>query len=196
MVAHEITVITPTIGPRSRKMLPRAIESVKSQTLLPIEHLIEEDTEREGPAVVRNRALTKVKTDWIAFLDDDDYLLPEHLETLARAQSDTGADVVWPWFRVEGGGDPFPAFYGRQWNPDDPHQVPITALLRTEAVRAVGGFTTVPPGSKHADGNRAGEDWELWLALSAAGYRFHHVKKRTWVWCHHGRNTSGLPHRW
>lgn len=193
-VSHQISVIIPTIPSRA-KMLRRALDSVEAQSLPATAVIVEHDTDREGPAAVRNRAASRVETDWIAFLDDDDYLLPDHLATLARAQADTGADLVWPWFRVEGGGDPFPMFYGRQWDPADPHQIPITFLLRTEAFRAVGGFETVEEGPAHADGNRAGEDWRLTLALSEAGYKFHHVKQRSWVWVHHRANSSGLPSR-
>lgn len=192
---HEITVIVPTIAPR-QKMLAKALDSIKSQTHPASAVIVEEDVDREGPAVVRNRAIDKVETEWLAFLDDDDYLLPDHLAVLTQEQSDSGADVLWPWFKVEGGRDPFPMFRGRQWDHNDPHQVPITAMLRTVAVRSVGGFETVPEGDTHSDGNRAGEDWRLWLSLSDAGYRLRHVNRVTWVWRHHGRNTSGLPSRW
>lgn len=197
MNGHEVTVIIPTVSPHGgrEKMLKKALASVEAQTHPATAVIVEHDTDREGPAVVRNRAIEKVETEWLAFLDDDDYLKPNHLAVLCKAQDESAADVIWPWFNVEGGGDPFPMFRGRQWDPADPHQVPITAMLRTSAVRAVGGFETVPKGETHADGNRAGEDWRLWLALSAAGYRFFHVPDRTWVWRHHGRNSSGLPER-
>lgn len=192
-----ITVVIPTIAPRGGRqpMLEKALASVAEQTYPATAVVTETAGPREGPAAVRNRALTKVETDWVAFLDDDDYLLPDHLATLAQAQARTGADVLWPWFQVEGGRDPFPGHRGAQWNPAQPHQIPITTLVRTAAIRTVGGFHPIGEGPTDPDGHRAGEDWHLWLALSAEGYQFHHVDAVTWVWRHHGKNTSGLPGR-
>ena len=191
----DVTVVIPTIPPRAQ-MLTRALASVESQTHPAAAVIVEHDHTGEGPAVIRNRALGQVVTEWVAFLDDDDYLLPDHLAVLCQGQEQSGADVVWPWFRVQGGTDPFPMHRGRQWDPQDPHQIPITVLARTDAIRAVGGFQTIPDGPTDRLGNRAGEDWTLWLALSSAGYQFHHVNRITWVWCHGPQNTSGLPSRW
>lgn len=191
----EVTVIIPTIPSRA-KYRAEAVASVWAQTFQPFTVIVEVDSKREGPAMVRNRALEKVETDWVAFLDDDDWLLPNHLATLMRAAAEHSADVVWPWFTVAGGTDPFPQHRGRQWDLDNPHQIPITVLARTEALRSVGGFHRIEEGPVDPDGNRAGEDWDLWLRLSAAGFKFHHVDEATWVWRHHARNTSGLPGRW
>ena len=157
--------------------------------------MVEEDTGREGPAVVRNRGVARVRTPWVAFLDDDDALLPHHLATLVSAATDTGADLVWPWFEVVGGHDPFPMHRGRQWDPADPHQIPITVLLRTGLFREVGGFRTIEDGAVDAAGHRMGEDFDLWVRLSAAGAVFHHVDEITWRWHHWGGNSSGLPER-
>ncbi len=46
-----------------------------------------------------------MNTEWVAFLDDDDYFYPQHLEALANAAQDTGADMVYPWYDVDGGTD-------------------------------------------------------------------------------------------
>jgi hypothetical protein len=190
----DVTVLIPTIP--SRKMfLAGALKSVRDQTYQPVDVLVEEDVDREGPAAVRNRLLARAETDWVAFLDDDDWLLPHHLHTLVVAQQESGADLVWPWFQVEGGTDPFPAHRGRQWNPADPHQIPITVLARRDAILDVGGFRSIPEGPVDGDGNRAGEDFQLWLDMSAAGHQFRHTPEITWMWRHWRGNTSGLPSR-
>jgi hypothetical protein len=193
--ALDITVVIPTIPGRG-SMLDRAIESAAAQTLTPAAIIIELDDTGTGAAATRNRALEKVTTPWVAFLDDDDELDPSHLLTLATAQLSTGADLVWPWFRVHGGTDPFPGHRGRQWDPADPHQIPVTLLARTDCLRAVDGFRTIDDGPVDRHGNRAGEDFDLWLRMAAAGAVFHHVDEVTWTWHHHGANTSGLPSRW
>lgn len=187
----DVTVVIPSL-PTRRKQRQRAVESVATQTHPARAVIVEQDHHKAGAALTRNAALSRVETEWTAFLDDDDYLLPHHLATLCKAAQDTGADVVWPWFRVEGGTDPFPMHRGRQWNPDDPHIFPITTLVRTERLREVRGFQ---PGTRVAPDGRivAGEDWRLWNALSQAGAVFHHVNEVTWVWVHWGGNSSGMP---
>jgi hypothetical protein len=97
--------------------------------------------------------------------------------------------VVWPWFDVVGGGDPFPMFYGRQWDPDCPHQFPITAMVRRILAVKAGGFPVADPVS----GTCAGEDYAFWCELSRRGARFSHLRYRSWRWNHHGGNLSGLP---
>lgn len=188
-----VTVIVPTIGPR-RDLLTRALTSIAAQTHQPDAILVAYDRHGEGAWKTRNRALALVDTTWVAFLDDDDEWLPQHLERCVDHQHDTGADLVFPWFDVVGGTDPFTHF-GQPWDPANPVQTTIVTLVRTSALRAVGGFT-FEDGDFHDDGgNRAGEDYEMVKRLNAAGYRISHLPERTWLWHHHGRNTMGLPER-
>jgi glycosyltransferase involved in cell wall biosynthesis len=78
---NDITVCIPTIPPRA-KMLARALESVAEQTLQPAAIIVEYDHEHTGAAATKNRALAKVTTPLVAFLDDDDHFLPHHLAVL------------------------------------------------------------------------------------------------------------------
>jgi len=196
-----ISVVIPTIPPR-RVMLRRAMDSVSEQILWPQAVIVEPDVGRLGAAATRTLGLDKVNTEWVAFLDDDDEMLPQHLSTLSLLQAATDADMVWSWFRVIGGTDPFPEYRGRTFNLADPHQIPITVLVRTEALREVGGFldpdwanVANDPGVD-SDGNRAGEDFRTWIRLAQAGARFACTPEITWIWNHHQFNTSGLPGRW
>lgn len=194
-----VAVCIPTIPPRI-ELLQRALWSVDRQDYQGrITTHISVDHARAGAAVNRNQACEEAlegKPEFLAFLDDDDELLPDHLSSLVAAALEEEADVVWPWFQVAGGGDPFPGHRGRQWNPEDPHIFPITALVRASAFP---GFVPGPcedpnaPGSGRAVG---GEDWRLWLTMNAAGAKFHHINKQTWIWHHDSGNTSGLPQNW
>jgi glycosyltransferase involved in cell wall biosynthesis len=56
--------------------------------------VIEIDHDRTGSAATRNRALAKVDTEWVAFLDDDEEFLPQHLERVTAGQRQSGADVA------------------------------------------------------------------------------------------------------
>ena len=95
----DISVIIPTWN-RS-ELLPRALESALSQTLLPIEVIVVDDGSSDntrdivrsdfpavryfyqsnlGVSAARNRGIYEASGDWIAFLDSDDQWLPEKLE--------------------------------------------------------------------------------------------------------------------
>jgi glycosyltransferase involved in cell wall biosynthesis len=158
-----ITVVTPTIHGREDLL----VECKASVERLNLPHLVALDEHREGPAVVRNRLVEQVTTEWVLFLDDDDLLLPHYVRTVGRHLAD--ADVVYTNWYLTGADapQPYPHF--------DPELlrrlnfIPVTACVRTEAFRAVGGFPDVPL-----------EDHGLWLALLAAGGRFKHVPVTCW----------------
>lgn len=189
-----VGVAIPTIPPRSA-LLGRALASVYAQTRTPRHLSVACDTHGDGAAATRNRAWRALDTDWVAFLDDDDELYPQHLERLVATACDRDADFVYPWFEVVGGVDPFPQHFGQPWNPAAPVQTTITGLWRRTALEAVGGF---PEPADEVDplGNRLGEDMLAVLALNRAGGRIVHLPERTWRWHHHASNTSGLPERW
>lgn len=182
-----ITVLTPTILGRE-KQLERAGESVLAQTL-PAAWLVQHDTRREGPAVVRNRMLADVSTEWVAFLDDDDVLYPNHLLLCARYATLQNLDLVYPGYDCEQDevncfGLPFDAELLKRRN-----YIPVTVLARTQLVIDAGGFQPHP--DEH--GNPC-EDWGLWLAMLERGARFGHLPVRTWRWNLGG--TKGRTDRW
>lgn len=164
-------------------MLARAVASVERQTV-PVQHVLARDVHRMGAAVTRAHGLALVETEWAAFLDSDDELDADHVEQLLRCAEEKGADYVYPWFRVKGGADPFPMFFGKPWDNAHPHSTTITILVRTELAKAV-GFPNLP-----------GEDMHFTRGCVAAGARIVHHPARTWTWWHHGAgNTSGRPNR-
>jgi glycosyltransferase involved in cell wall biosynthesis len=177
-----VTVVVPYHPARVKNgMLKRAVDSVNRQTI-PHRLITVEDTQREGAAATRQRGLDQVTTEWTAFLDSDDELDPTHLQQLLRCAEQTGADYVYPWFRVIGGRDPFPMFFGKPWDDAHPHSTTITILVRTELAKQV-GFTG------------AGEDFRFTKGCVKAGAKIVHLPQRTWTWVHGGHNSSGLPTR-
>lgn len=188
----DITVVIPTIPPRAR-MLARAVASVSKQEHPAAAIVIAQDTAGDGAWSTRNRGVLSVGTTWTAFLDDDDELLPHHLRRLLELAETTGAGLVWSWFQVIGGTDPFPMHRGREFDPASPHIVPITYLVRTElllaGMAATGGFRPDTAGAWDK------QDAPLFVAMAAAGGTAN-TPEVTWLWNHHGANTSGLPERW
>ena len=189
-----ISVVIPTI-PERGPLLARALASVTAQTLLPDEVCIAVARDGEPGWRTRNRALAMATSEWVAFLDDDDEFLPRNLERCAAHQQATDADLVYPWFEVAGGTDPFDHF-GQPWDHASPVQTTVVTFARREAVLAVGGFSFDDGEERHDHGgNRAGEDFEMVQRLNAAGCRISHLAERTWIWHHHFGNTMGLPER-
>lgn len=192
MSSADVTVVIPTIPPRAR-MLSRAIASVSKQEHPAAGIIVAQDLDGDGAWTTRNRGALGVRTTWTAFLDDDDELLPHHLRRLLELADEHDAGVAWGWFEVIGGRDPFPMHRGREFDIAAPHIVPITYLVRTEvllaAIDETGGFRADEAGAWD------NQDAPLFVAMARLGGTAC-TPEVTWLWNHHGANTSGLPERW
>lgn len=188
-----VTLVVPSIPPR-KQLLVRALTSAYRQDRPFSDVITCIDLDKEGAGPTRTRGMRMVDTRWTAFLDDDDELYPNHLAELFVSVEQERADVVFPWFDVVGGSDPFPQFFGREFDSAAPHMFPITVLVRTELLVETGGFRREP--SRHDASILEGEDWVMWLELIDLGAKIVHRPVRTWRWHHDSGNTSGLPSRW
>lgn len=194
----DITVVITTVGRPRRLLLRRALESVWRQTLQPDAIVVVQDTERRGAAWNRQAGTDMVRTDLVAYLDDDDEMYPHHLESLREAMNDD-TSLIYPWFDVAGGTDPFPHLFGCDWEVHR-GQVPVTFLARVDDIRAAGGWTNFgrweDEGELDPAGNRAGEDYQLILRMhDNLLAKIQHLPERTWLWHHDSGNSSGLPSR-
>lgn len=163
-------------------MLQECIESVLNQTYPVKEHLYEVDVHGEGPARIRNRLTDKATTDWIAFLDDDDLLRPEHFAIHSQYEDDF--DVIFSWGEIidaSGWREVFTSGYQPETILGGRNTIPITATVRTGVFRAVGGFNE----------NERFEDWYLWKTLIQHGARFMCIEATTWDYrTGHGTNRN------
>jgi hypothetical protein len=166
-----ITVITPTL-PERNAFLYELADDLAAQTFRDFAWFIHTDSDGQGPAPIRNELAAQAASDWLAFIDDDDRVDPNHLQVLIDAADN--ADVIYTQCRVE----------GRSWQPDHDctHQsletyntVPVTTLVRRTAFLAAGGF----PLEVHE------EDWHLWRSLQAEGATFRCVHETTWTYRFH-----------
>lgn len=167
-------------------LLQRAITSVLAQTLQPAALIIVNDLERDGAGPTRRRLLAAVQTQWIAWLDSDDELMPEHLQKLYDVATHTDSVFVYSWFH---GNDPL-GHFGLPFNPCTPHHTTMTVLVRTDIAQEV-GF------GNNAQGPFANEDWGFITGVAKLacerGLRMTHLPERTW-WYHQGHgNSSGQP---
>lgn len=169
-------------------MLNRAIRSAIDQTLPPDALSVSVDVEHAGAAATRQRGLDTVQTRWTAFLDDDDWWYPHHLNTLFDLAMINDADYVYSWFD---GNNPFPQHRGKQMDPTAPHHTTMNVLVKTDLAKDV-GF------APHPDQNERwpGEDWNFTLGCVQRGARFIGTGDVTWFYNVHTGNTSGLGSRW
>jgi glycosyltransferase involved in cell wall biosynthesis len=168
-----VTVITPTIN---RPSLNRCINSVKRQNGPAFyDHIIIEDSYKDGPGVIRNRAVATVTTPWVVFLDDDDYLyancstvIDDHLKNNIQP---TG--VIYTAWDVIGAPNPQPLL---KFHPDlilsGYNHVPVTAFVRTDVFNAAGGFSSTDEL----------EDMGLWQRIIKLNYTFNFIPISTWCY--------------
>lgn len=198
-----VAAAIPTIPGRER-LLERALASVDSQRRRPDQIIVERDEKRTGAAATRNRALAKVRTDVVAWLDDDDRWKENHLIACMRVLTlRPEVDLVYPVPVMVGGPDPTAVTQGGVWRipwgirfgPEQENHlrhvgsfIPMTHLVRTEAVRKAGGF---PEGRVLPTGRYQGEDERYLIALLDAGAVFEHLNAKTWWWTVNARSTAG-----
>lgn len=188
-----VTAVIPSIPPRVQTHLHTALDSVLQQDRAVEGISVFVDHGRLGAAKARTRALSGVGTEWSALLDDDDVWYPEHVRLLLEHAQASGADVVYPWFTVPEGFDPWPGTEGAPFDEDRlrrENYIPITVLARTELLWDAGGFTPKGPPENPCD------DWGTWDRLLRAGAVFSHLPRRTWQWNWHAGNTSGRADKW
>lgn len=179
----KIAVVTPSIPARAQE-LSRAILSVNQQSLPPDEHLIGIDYNFIGPALIRNQLITATTCDWIAFLDDDDRLYPNHLEVLSAFTDQ--ADVIVPHCDFDG--PPLPSkYYNQLYDRERLRKhgcFPVTVLARKEAMLTAGLFQATDRY----------EDHQLWNRMADNKARFHVVPTITWTYrtLHPDRRTKGV----
>jgi glycosyltransferase involved in cell wall biosynthesis len=197
------TVLIPSIPSRA-DLLDRAIASVDAQTCKAAVH-VQLDETGQGAARTRNVGLRAIQTPYVAFLDDDDWLYPDHVELLQGGlESNPDCDLAYSWFDSND-----PNFSTRDicmyWPPTGEwrsiegmpftsmhaeyivcvgNMIPVCTLARLRSVQQVGGFPDVYQ-----------EDWRLWQKMLRAGQKFYHVPKRTWYYNRHPGNTAGLPYQ-
>jgi len=147
----DITVVTPTV-PGREALLEECMASTAAAGLF---QLVGVDRERQGPAVVRNALVEAVRTPWVVFLDDDDLIYPNYADVVAPHMD--SSDMVYTGWDLEGAEDPQPMAldpFLLSWR----NTIPVTACVRTDVFRAVGGFSL----------DHQLEDHALWLAILLA----------------------------
>ncbi len=127
-------------------------------------------SKRQGRSVAANRALSLASGEWVIFLDDDDWIEPDHIERLVRVLKDDAARggtllAAYADTRCYRNGDALEApFFARDFDPialAEQNYLPIHAvLLARRAYEA--GCRFSPQLSLY-------EDWHFWLQVARQG---------------------------
>lgn len=204
-----VSVVIPTYN-RVDSLL-RALRSVQRQTVPPMEVWVIDDASTDpveaavqafsaatpgcrisyhrmevnaGQGACRNLGLRFASGEWIAYLDDDDWWLPNHLDELQKAGVEgTTAVISLAEIRPEG------SVHGtKTWGPT-PYQIqhaarmlfllnfvlPSASMFRRASLLALGGID-------EAQELRRAEDWDLALRGMDANWGFAYTSKVTVVY--------------
>lgn len=205
----DVTVVIPSLPDRT-EWLERAVRSVERQSAQPAEIIVHVDHDHAGAYHARNKALARVTTPWVAFLDDDDFFHPEHLEVLIAGANRTDADLIgtYPEPDRPAALSLFSCRKGirclanlAQWGPeqldhlDSRHSdrcrhcgtqtgsfILVTNLVRFDLIEAIGGFPKPKSMGEFFEGYNA-EDYLFLLRLKDVGAQFYQVpRERTWTY--------------
>ncbi len=180
-----VSVVIPAYN--AERYVGKAIESCLNQSYPPHEIIVVDDASTDGSAAVaelypepvrvirlkensgvsvaRNRGVEVSTGNWIAFLDADDWWMPEKLERQRQcAFENPRAMLLYTGFRilpVDGPEYDGQFFAPREIWPMLRYRSRIhlsTVITRRDAFDAVGGFNS---------SLRIAQDWDLWLRLAA-----------------------------
>lgn len=146
--------------------------------------------ENTGLSVTRDRMIGMAQGEWILPLDSDDFLYSDALaELVTYAQAHPEYGVIYSnYLRVDPEGQMI-----EEWRIEEKRLftegdmlpmvlmggiVPVTALIRRDAILSVGGYSFNSKLLRTA----GHDDYALYMRLMIAGHQFGHVKKPLWAY--------------
>ncbi len=203
-VAGDPPLVSVCIAHRNRPaLLAQAIESIRRQDYPQVQVILVDDGSTQQAALddlagleaefarrkwkiirqenqylgaARNTAAKAADGQYLLFMDDDNYALPNEISTFVKAAQSSGADMLTCVFDTFSGDGPPPAL---GTDPSAQRWLPLggavavgmfsnlygdaNALIKKDVLEKLGGFT-IDWGVGH-------EDWELFARASLAGYR-------------------------
>lgn len=197
-----VSVIVPTFN--RRDTLKNALQSIIRQSFTDFEIIVINDAgidvediiasfnarnnvtsirhgKNRGLAAARNSGLGVARGKYIAYLDDDDCFLPQHLETLVAYLEESSCQVAysdaWRVWQIQEKKQYFEKKrdlpYSKDFNPDTlliTNFFPVLCMMHEKACLNKAGLFDETLTTH--------EDWDLWIRLSRH-YAFAHLKQIT-----------------
>jgi GT2 family glycosyltransferase len=137
----------------------RAKASVDAQTHAPDDFISYhvDIPHSDGISIGRNRAASKLDTDWLIFLDADDELDPLYIEKMLEGEGDIRQPSTLGFY-PDGHEDEYPVLIPEK-NLLDGNYIVIGAMCRRDIFKKVQGFRELS----------LYEDWDLWLRMQEVG---------------------------
>lgn len=182
MTVAPITVVIPHILHR-RKELGEALESVARQYTRATEVLVCVDINPHGTlgcSMMCNQGLNGATQPYVAFLADDDFLYPNHLQLLYDAITTHDADIAYSWYENKKGDHVYIFDEFQPWDEDRmraSNYICGTILVKRETALKVGGYPT--PGTEEWP-DLVAEDWGFLIRMADAGAKVVGVDAKTW----------------
>ena len=201
-----MVALTATI-PGREELLIECVRAVYAQTVPVLRHIIVAQTpsdDVERPVDLASalnagvRAVYPHSADWVAFCDDDNLWLPDHVEgLLATAREHPDGDVIYH----PSTGDYQPFRQTNYWSNEmlkrelartnwiDPNGV----MVRYGSIEAAGGLRSrnFTPWTRvgedeyvggYLDSGTSSDDWDFWMRLALAGSIFRTSRRQTWTY--------------
>ena len=162
------------------------------------------EADNRGPSAARNRGISLARAPLVCTLDSDDLMLPQFLETMASTLDNAPeASVAFTdaWVLDDATGRVRKSSAMASAKPPEPVPADTLTFLvellrrnfifnsvaaRRESLLAVGGYD---------ERLWIDEDWELWLRLAAAGFRFARVPRLLTVYRKHSESLTSDSQR-
>lgn len=184
--ANEVIVVNDGSRPEERAALDALAARYPFRIL---------DKENGGQGSARNAGVAASTSEYICFLDQDDFYLPNHIETLVTSippddrlfgyiyadlyEADGDGNVIRTGVIKDHAEHPKRSIFDLLRY--DMFVLPSATLVSRQAFEAVGGFDSQFMGY---------EDDDLFLRIFRKGYSNHFVDKAVTVWCIHTASTS------
>jgi glycosyltransferase involved in cell wall biosynthesis len=134
-----------------------------------------------------NRALKMTKGEFVSLLDHDDVLWPNALFEVVKALNiDSTLDFIYTDEDkiTEDRREHLGPFFKPDWNPDFLHSVNFIthlATIRKKTLEEINGFNRDYDGA---------QDWDLFMRLTSATDKIHHIPKVVYSWRVHEESTA------
>lgn len=214
---NTVVVVIPYYN--GSRWIERAVKSVAEQTVKPDEFIVVNDGSKieeraaltpladkygfriidkpnGGQGSARNTGVAASTSDYICFLDQDDFYLENHIEILTEnlPEKDLRLGFVYADLHIaDGDGGLIFTSSVKEHSPSNPKKslidllrsdmfvLPSASIITRKAFESVGGFDEQFMGY---------EDDDLFLRIFRKGFTNYYVDEPVTVWCIHGESTS------